>query len=159
MKVVTKITLVMVFIIMLVSPVVLFYGMKISPLSWKLLDPVNHSSGLALQGYDAVAFFNDGKTIKGDPAKGLKWNNTIWYFSSEANKLMFKTFPGKYIPQYGGYCASAVATGFTADVDPEIWHIENNRLYLFFSDSSRTDFVANIRNGIINKADTKWSNR
>lgn len=152
----TRIASLTVLTIVVASPPVLFYGMKVSPLSWQLLDPANNDSGLMVKGYDVVAYFNDGRAIKGDTGKGLKWNNGIWYFSSDANKLMFKTFPEKFIPRYGGYCASAIASGFTADIDPVIWHIDNGKLYLFYDEAAKADFVTSINNGIVEKADARW---
>lgn len=146
-------------VLVVLAPVVLFYGIKVSPLSWQLLGPVNESSGLALKGYDTVSYFHDAKALSGDRKKGLKHNGLIRYFSSDENKLMFKTFPDKFLPQYGGYCASAVASGLTADIDPEIWHIEAGKLYLFFDNSSKNYFVANIGQGIIKKADSEWAQR
>ena len=151
--------LVVVVILVALAPFVLFFGMKISPLSWQLLGPVNESSGLAVKGYDPVAYFLDETARIGDQAKGLKVNDTIIYFSSDENKLMFKTFPERYLPQYGGYCATAVSSGLTADVDPEVWHVEAGKLYLFFDTAARDDFVARIDQGIIETADRKWSQR
>ncbi len=148
------------------APIVMFFGMKLSPLAWGLLGPINESNGLALQGYDPVAYFNEGRAIKGDTNKGLRWRDTIWYFSSDVNKLTFKTFPEKFIPQFGGYCATAVATGFTADINPEVWHIENDKLYLFFDAGSKNEFVANIDpslsntgKSIIEKSEAEWAKR
>ena len=138
---------------------ILFYGLKISPIAMKLVGPINENSTLALKGYDPVAYFNEGRAIKGDTSNGIKWGNVIWYFSSNANKLAFKTFPEKYVPQYGGYCAGAVASGFTADIDPMIWHIEDDRLFLFFNQGAKDGFVSAIDTGIIQKASSEWAKR
>jgi hypothetical protein len=146
-------------VIAVITPVVLFYGMKVSPISWQLLGPINENSGLALKGYDPVSYFHGNEATPGDSTKGLKASNSIWYFSSDENKLMFKTFPEKYLPQYGGYCASAVSAGFTADINPGIWHIENNKLYLFFDEGAKNNFTSRIGQGIIKKADSEWARR
>jgi len=143
----------------LLTPLVLFFMFKMSPISWHLLGPINENNTLAMAGYDPVAYFKNGQAVKGDTKKGIRWIDTIWYFASEENKLSFKAFPEKYIPQYGGYCATAVAMGLTADVNPEYWLIENNRLYLFFDAAAKDDFVAGIESGIIEKADTEWARR
>lgn len=156
MNPITKNILLFVAVLVVLSPVALFYGFKISPLSWQLLGPINESSGLALKGYDAVSYFHGPKAQPGDRTKGLKYNGIIRYFSSDENKLMFKTFPEKFLPQYGGYCATAIASGFTADINPEIWHIEAGKLYLFFDEGSKNDFMANIGQGVIKKADSEW---
>lgn len=146
-------------IIIVIALATLFYGMKVSPVSMRLVGPINENSTLALKGYDPVAYFNQGRAIKGDTSKGIRWGNVIWYFSSDANKLMFKTFPEKYVPQYGGYCAGAVASGFTADIDPMVWHIENDKLFLFFDQGSKNSFVNTIDTGIIDKATSEWAKR
>lgn len=151
--------LLLMLVIAAITPVAFFYGLKISPLSWQLLGPINEDSNLALDGYDVISYFHDNQAKKGDRTKGLKADNIIRYFSSNENKLMFKTFPKKYLPQYGGYCATAIASGFTADVNPEIWHIENGKLYLFFDEAAKNDFVAKIDQGIIQTADREWSQR
>lgn len=155
----TKKILVGTMIVIAITIAVLFYGMKISPISMRLVGPINENSTLALKGYDPVAYFNEGRAIKGDTSMGIKWGNVIWYFSSNANKLMFKTFPEKYVPQYGGYCAGAVASGFTADIDPMAWHIENDKLFLFFNQGSKDSFVNAIDAGIIEKASSEWAKR
>jgi len=148
--------LIVVAALIVIIPMVLFFGFKMSPIAWQLHEPINVNNTLAMQGYDPVAYFNDGEAVKGDTTKGLRWRDTIWYFSSEENKISFKAFPENYIPQYGGYCATAVAAGLTAAVNPEHWHIEKNKLYLFFDASAKNDFVAGIDAGIIEKADSEW---
>jgi len=140
-------------------PSVLYVGMKVSPISWRLFGPVNENNGLALKGYDTVAYFYDNTAKIGDKTRGLKNDNLIQYFSSDRNKVTFQAFPEKFQPQYGGYCATAVASGFTADINPEIWHIENSKLYLFFDEDAKNDFVSQIDQGIINKADKEWAKR
>jgi hypothetical protein len=145
--------------LIIITLTALFYGIKVSPISWGLLGPINESSTLALKGYDTVAYFSEGKIVKGDTTKGIKWRDVIWYFSTDTTKLMFKTFPEMYVPQYGGYCATAVAYGFTADSNPEIWHIENNKLYLFLNQDAKNEFVSEIKNGIIEKAANEWARR
>lgn len=143
----------------LATPVGLHFAMKFSPLTWGLVDPVNNVSGIALRGVDPVSFFTEAPNTKGDPNIGLRHNGLIYRFSSEANRLMFKTFPEKFTPRYGGYCATAVANGFTFDANPEHWYTTDDSLYLFFSSSARDDFIGQIENGIIERADAAWSRR
>lgn len=153
-KILTGLTVITIIVLM-----TLFFGMKVSPISMRLVGPINENSTLALKGYDPVAYFNEGRAIKGDTRNGIRWGSTILYFSSNANKLAFKTFPEKYMPQYGGYCAGAVASGFTADIDPEVWHIEEGKLFLFFNQDSKNSFVSAIDAGIIAKASSEWAKR
>jgi len=139
-------------------PVALFYSFKVSPLTWNIVPPTNNDSGIALRGYDPIAYFADGKALHGDPDKGLLINGLIYRFSTDENRLTFKTFPERYLPQYGGYCATAISNGFTADADPEKWLIVNDKLYLFFSDASKSDFYQRLQSSIILKADSEWVN-
>lgn len=143
---------------LLLIPIALFYGFKLSPINWNLIDPVNNDSGIALRGYDPVSYFSHETATPGHPDKGLLINDAIYRFSSDENKLMYKTFPEKYIPQYGGYCATAISSGFTLDTDPEIWLIIDNKLYLFFDMASKNDFSKNLELNIVEKADAEWKN-
>lgn len=150
----------MAFAVMLTAVIALaalFYGIKLSPLSWHLLGPVNVDSGLALKGYDPVTYFIDGQVVQGNPSLKLTWKNTTWYFSSEEYRQKFRAYPEKYQPQFGGYCARAVASGFTADVNPDLWYIEDGKLYLFYDEGARNDFISRISEGMIRQAETEWS--
>lgn len=146
-------------VLLLATLGVLFFVFKVSPISWGLLGPINENSGLAVKGYDPVAYFTEGEPTRGDTRKGIKWSNTIWYFSSDPTKLMFKTFPEKYAPQFGGYCAKAVASGLTADIDPQAWLVHDDKLYLFFNNDAKMEFMNEIENGIIDKATAEWAKR
>jgi len=88
------------------------------------------SSGLALRGYDPVAYFKSNKPIKGKSSISTKNAGATYYFSSAANKELFLQNPTKYLPAYGGYCAYGTAVGAKVDGDPNIWHIVNGKLYL-----------------------------
>jgi YHS domain-containing protein len=90
----------------------------------------NLKNGVAVQGYDVVSFFN------GTPEKGLlknvvAHNGARYLFSSELNKVKFKASPEKYIPQYGGFCAYAMAEGKEVIPNPESWKIRDGKLYFF----------------------------
>lgn len=89
--------------------------------------------GLALQGYDVVAYATAGRPVKGQPAYSHRWNDATWQFSSAEHRDAFAREPERYAPQFGGYCAYAVSRGYTADVDPEAWSIVGGRLYLNYS--------------------------
>jgi YHS domain-containing protein len=86
--------------------------------------------GLAVRGYDTVAFFADNGAVQGNPAFEYAWNGAKWLFSSAENLEKFKRDPDAYAPQFGGYCSYAVSHGYTADGDPMTWKIVNGRLYL-----------------------------
>ncbi|MEM6355700.1 MAG: YHS domain-containing (seleno)protein, partial [Pseudomonadota bacterium] len=85
-------------------------------------DPVYQSFlGTAIDGTDPVAYFTEGKPVEGSSDFTHEWNGATWRFSSAENRDLFAGDPEKYAPQYGGYCAWAVAQGYTASTDPEAW--------------------------------------
>jgi YHS domain-containing protein len=93
----------------------------------------NLEKGLAVQGYDVVAYFN-GKAIKGESSLAVIYQGIRYHFSSISNKEEFKRNPAKYEPQYGGWCAYAMgAAGEKVEIDPETFKILNGKLYLFYN--------------------------
>ena len=112
-------------------------------------------SKLALDGYDAVAYFNTGKPAKGSAAPAVTWNGATWHFSSAENKAAFEAKPEAYAPQYGGYCAWAVSEGYTAKGDPGIWRIVEGKLYLNYNASVQKSWEKDIP-GRIAKGDKNW---
>lgn len=99
-----------------------------------------HKKHGAIKGADAVAYFflepGDDAVI-GDKNISYHYKGADWYFSTEKNRDLFVQSPEKYAPQFGGYCAFAVSHGFTKSVNPDYWHIVDNKLYLnynFFAD-------------------------
>ncbi len=94
----------------------------------------NLNNGVAVKGYDAVAYFTQNKAVKGKPAFAVVHKGVKYYFSTEENKETFKKNPVNYEPQYGGWCAYAMgATGEKVDFDPETFKIVNGKLYLFYN--------------------------
>src|ERR1043165_4807807 len=92
------------------------------------VEPVYKFSGaLALKGYDAVAYFNDGTAVEGSEQFTQEWNGAKWRFATASNRDLFVSEPQKYAPQYGGYCAWAVGHGYTAKGDPEVWKIVDGK--------------------------------
>jgi YHS domain-containing protein len=86
--------------------------------------------GPALQGHDAVAYFTDGKPTPGDARFTHEWNGATWRFASQQNLDRFRAEPGRYAPQYGGYCAFAMSGGAFSPGDAKRWRIEGGKLYL-----------------------------
>lgn len=97
---------------------------------------INHfnvAKGIALQGYDAVAYFNQNKAVKGNKQFAAIVEGITYNFSTAANKDLFVKDPKKYEPQFGGWCAYAMgATGEKVEVDPETFKIKNGKLFLFY---------------------------
>ncbi|MFC3615198.1 YHS domain-containing (seleno)protein [Lutimaribacter marinistellae] len=89
--------------------------------------------GAALDGYDVVEYFHSGEAKRGTDKHVVMWKGVDWYFISAANREAFEANPRGYAPQFGGYCAYAVANGYTAATDPHAWHIVDGKLYLTHS--------------------------
>jgi len=120
------------------------------------IDPVNKTSaGAALKGYDPVAYFTEGKPVKGLREFQHEWMGAKWYFLSAANRDLFIANPEKYAPRYGGYCAYAVSKGHTADISPSAWKIVDGRLYLNNGWVAEKLWKRNIPENIGN-ADRNW---
>lgn len=105
-----------------------------APAADRLVDPVNKDKrGVALKGYDPVAYFTEAKPVKGSEEFTFDWMGAKWLFSSAANRGQFQASPEKYAPQFGGYCAWAVSKGHTAGINPEAWKIVDGKLYLNYN--------------------------
>jgi hypothetical protein len=119
-------------------------------------DPINHhKQGVAIEGYDPVAYFTDSKPVKGDPKFAQQWGGSTWHFVSAAHRDLFAQAPEKYAPQYGGYCAYAVSEGHTATIDPQAWKVIDGKLYLNYSLSVRETWQKD-QNRRIGLADKNW---
>ena len=124
----------------------------------KKSDPVNHDrGGIAIQGYDPVAYFTDSKPVKGDAKFSYTWRGTVWQFASAQHRDLFAETPEKYAPQYGGFCAYAVSENHTADIDPEAWRIIEGKLYLNYSKSVQQMWLKDPE-ARIRRADQNWPN-
>lgn len=94
----------------------------------------NLEKGIAISGYDPVGYFLQHKAVKGDKANAVSYQGITYYFSTAANKELFKKDPAKYEPAYGGWCAYAMgAKGEKVEVDPETFTITDGRLFLFYN--------------------------
>jgi len=113
--------------------------------------------GMAIQGYDPVAYFAEEGPVKGTPEFTSEFEGGVFQFASADNKALFDSDPAKYAPQYGGYCAYAVSQGYTADTDPDAWSIHDGKLYLNYSKSVRA-LWATRKEKNIEAADMNWPN-
>ncbi len=111
--------------------------------------------GVAVSGYDPVAYFTEGKPVKGSEDFTLQHDGATWRFASAENRDAFAADPAKYAPQYGGYCAYAVAKGSTAKAEPDAWTIHDGKLYLNFDKSVQAIWEKDIP-GYVKKADANW---
>ncbi|MFM2041616.1 MAG: hypothetical protein RLY86_192 [Pseudomonadota bacterium] len=120
-------------------------------------DPIHTGtfSSLAVNGHDPVAYFTEGKPVKGAKEFTYRWKDADWRFASAENRDRFIADPERYAPQYGGYCAWAVSEGYTAAGDPKHWKIVEGKLYLNYNAEIQTRWEGDVP-GHIRKADTNW---
>ena len=116
---------------------------------------VYSEDGVALGGSDPVAYFTEGKPAAGSSDHSYDYDGVTWHFASAANRDAFAADPGKYAPQYGGFCAWAVSQGYTAKTDPDAWRIVDGKLYLNYNRSVQRRWEGDIP-GNIAKADSNW---
>jgi YHS domain-containing protein len=119
----------------------------------------NTEDNLAIQGFDPVAYFTQGKAVKGSKDNAVYYQGVTYYFSSAVNKEAFKKEPAKYEPQYGGWCAYAMgAKGEKVNVDPKTFKVLNGKLYLFYNkffNNTLTEWNKDEAN-LHSKADMNW---
>jgi YHS domain-containing protein len=113
------------------------------------------SSGLALKGYDPVAYFAEGKPLQGKAELTARHEGATYRFASAANRDAFAAAPAKYAPQYGGYCAFGTASGYKAPIEPDAWTIVDGKLYLNYNREVRSRWSTDIP-GYIRKAEAQW---
>lgn len=112
-------------------------------------------SNTAVSGYDPVTYFREGRAVKGTDDFVYTWKGANWNFSSAENLAAFKANPENFAPQFGGYCAFAVAEGHTASADPEVWTIVDGKLYLNYNTEVRSRWKWDVP-GNIAKGDKNW---
>lgn len=114
-------------------------------------EKVNLANGIAIQGYDPVAYFTQQNAVKGDAAISAEFEGSTYYFASADNRAAFLADPSKFTPQYGGYCAFAVSYGDLAPIDPQAFSVVEGKLYLNYSKAIRErwsqDASGNIATG------------
>ena len=111
---------------------------------------------VALAGYDPVAYFVDGRPVKGSSAFSFTFDDAVYYFASAEHQKMFSTDPDRYAPRYSGYCAAALSMGMKLEVDPQSWTISNGKLYVFAGTKGSSLFAEDSA-GTIAKADANWA--
>ncbi len=117
--------------------------------------PVYSDDAGAIRGYDAVAYFTEGKPVRGTEDFGHSWMGATWHFSTAANRDTFASDPDAYTPQYGGYCAWAASQGYVASTDPNAWTIHDGKLYLNYNRRIHRRWSRDI-DGNIEKGDRNW---
>ncbi|MGS2718507.1 YHS domain-containing (seleno)protein [Eionea flava] len=113
------------------------------------------SAKAAIRGYDTVAYFTEGKAVKGNKEISYEYLGATWWFSSEEHRQLFIDSPEAYAPQYGGYCAYAVSRNTTASIKPKVFNIHKGKLYLNYNKGVQKRWLKNKEERISN-ADNYW---
>jgi hypothetical protein len=121
----------------------------------KAINTLNGPKGVAIKGYDPVAYFVAGKPMRGLEQHSVTHAGARWLFASAENKALFEHDPAKYVPAYGGYCAYGVAQGYLVKIEPDAWAIRNGKLYLNYDRGVQKQWNA-APDKYIADAEKKW---
>lgn len=116
---------------------------------------IYQKNGVAINGYDPVAYFTDNMPVKGKETLSFDWKDVKWQFSSDTNLALFKANPEKYAPQYGGFCAYGVSENHKSPTDPSAWTIVDEKLYLNYNPKVKELWTKDIPSRI-KKANDNW---
>jgi YHS domain-containing protein len=133
----------------------LLTGLLLTGMAYTQEIKFNSKDGVAIKGYDPVAYFTQQKAVKGNDEFTLDWSGSKWKFSTKAHLDSFRLNPGKYTPQYGGFCAYGCSENHLAPTDPEAWTIIDQKLYLNYSLKTRVVWLKDTLTRIKN-ADQFW---
>ena len=115
-----------------------------------------NSDGVAIKGYDPVAYFKQNAAVKGDKRYAYSWQGTEWYFANAENMNAFKAQPDKFAPQFGGFCAYGVSEDHKSPTEPEAFTIVNDKLYLNYNLKVREMWRKNTDERI-KQGNTNWA--
>jgi len=113
------------------------------------------AGGAAIRGTDPVAYFKENRAVKGAEAYTATYKGSVFRFASAANRDAFTAAPERYAPQYGGFCAYAVAMGYKASIDPDAFTIVDGKLYLNYNKPTEVLWRKDIP-GYVKKGDGNW---
>ena len=114
-------------------------------------------ANLMLKGHDPVAYFTEGRHVPGKPDIKAEHDGVTYRFASAEHRDLFVKQPGKYAPQYGGFCANGIAYAIPWGGDPDTWAIIDGKLYIFGGEGSRRYFLMDERQNLA-LADSYWKN-
>lgn len=117
--------------------------------------PVFEREGVALGGYDTVAYFLDREPIPGSATHAVEWRGAVWHFTSAENARLFQGTPERFAPQYGGYSLYGMSRGKAYAADPRVFDIIDGKLYLSRNGAVRDIWQRNPA-GYIAVADENW---
>lgn len=125
----------------------------------KLLGPWNATDdGVAISGYDTVAYHTVGEAVVGQQSFAHNWQDATWLFSTPEHRDLFAEDPEAYAPQFGGFCSAAMTYGTAAKADPTVWAVVDGKLYLNYDDYAQELFYENLADNIA-KAEDKWAEK
>ena len=116
----------------------------------------NENNGVAIKGYDPVAFFKDSRPVRGKDELRFEYQGSTFVFANAQNRAAFVADPQKFAPQYGGYCAFGTARGYKADIDPAAFTVVDGRLYLNYNAQVQKEWSADSAR-FIRQADERRS--
>jgi YHS domain-containing protein len=112
--------------------------------------------GVAIMGYDPVAYFTEGRPVRGSEELAYEWLGTPWHFATREHRELFIEDPIRYTPQYGGFCVGEVAAnGVTINIDPDAWAIIDGKLYLGYDKGFASEFASRPEEYLV-KAEANW---
>ena len=112
------------------------------------------SPPVSLKGHDPVAYFTDGRPVKGSPGINYDFDEARYLFSSQKNRQAFAANPERYTPQFAGLCATGMSLGMKAEADPAVFRIIDGKLYVFSSTGARDKAVADP--SLLVKSEHNW---
>ncbi len=115
-----------------------------------------NTEGVAIGGYDPVAYFTDSAAVPGKPEFSTRHDGATWWFASAEHRTMFIESPERYAPAYGGWCAYGMAEGYAAETDPvNGWTIHDGKLYLNWDASISAQWNAD-RAALLQRSESHW---
>ena len=148
------------FIKLLFTTAILFFGLITTSIAAERINTLEKTglfgyepNGIAIRGYDTVAYFTKNMPVEGRDSFTTQWSGATWKFSSQEHLDLFVAEPEKYAPQYGGYCAYGVAQKSLVKIEPELWRIIEGKLYLNYNSKLNDEWKKDIPK-YINQADT-----
>jgi YHS domain-containing protein len=119
------------------------------------VNTIGSPEGLAIRGYDPVAYFRDGGPRQGKPEFSVRHGGATWRFASAEHKALFEADPERYLPAYGGFCAYGTSRGYLVKIEPEAWSIVDGKLYLNYDLGVRETWAGRTKTYIA-RAEGNW---
>ncbi|MFQ5937326.1 MAG: YHS domain-containing (seleno)protein [Acidiferrobacterales bacterium] len=137
------------------------------PLNWRRVGELDYAGdpqkmintgpdNVVIKGYDTVAYFTEGRAMKGNSEFAYSWRDAEWHFANARHRDLFVTDPQRYAPQFGGFCANGMSKGKVVAADPEAWTIIDGKLYIKFNKGAR-DRWRQDKTAKIKKANENWA--